>query len=69
MRRQQKRQASGIERRDFLRGAGLAAAGATAVALSGAAGAAEVKESPEEQVKSRYRENDHVKRYYELNRL
>ncbi|MEK0083507.1 twin-arginine translocation signal domain-containing protein [Benzoatithermus flavus] len=68
MRQEQKRQASGIERRDFLRGAGIAAAGAAA-ALPGTAGAAEVKENPQEQVKSRYQENDHVRRYYELNRL
>lgn len=68
MRQERKKRASGIERRDFLRGAGIAAAGAAA-ALPVAAQAAEVKESPQEQVKSRYRENDHIRRYYDLNRL
>lgn len=56
-----------IERRNFLKGMGLAA-GAAAVAPV-VAGTAEAAETPEEQVKSRYRENDHVKRFYALNRL
>ena len=58
---------TGIERRDLLKGLGLGAAGAAAAALT--AGAAEAAETPQEQVKSRYRETDHVKRFYALNRL
>ncbi|MBP2316750.1 twin-arginine translocation signal domain-containing protein [Azospirillum soli] len=59
---------TGIERRDLLKGLGLGAAGAAAAALT-TAGAAEAAETPQEQVKSRYRETDHVKRFYALNRL
>jgi hypothetical protein len=68
MKQETKRPAAGIERRRFLRGTGVAAAGAAA-ALPTAAGAAEVKETPEEQVRSRYRENDHIRRFYDLNRI
>lgn len=54
-------------RRDLLKGAALAgtaaAAGAAAVLPALAA------ESPQEQVKARYRETDHVQRFYYLNRL
>jgi len=60
----------GLERRGFLRGLGVAAGGAAAVApVVLGAGAAEAAESPEEQAKGRYRETDHVKNYYHLNRL
>ncbi len=54
-------------RRDLLKGAALAgtaaAAGAAAVLPAIAA------EAPQEQVKARYRETDHVQRFYYLNRL
>ncbi len=60
----------GIERRNLLKGLGLGAAGAAAVAAGvlpgGAAGAAE---TPQEQVKGRYQDNEHVRRFYALNRL
>jgi len=56
----------GIDRRNLLKSLGLGAAGAAATTLSGQAEAAE---TPQEQVKPRYRENDHVKRFYALNRL
>lgn len=62
-------QRTGLERRRFLRGLGLATGGAVAAAAPLAAEAAEVTESPEEQAKSRYRETEHVKRFYALNRL
>jgi len=58
---------TGIERRDLLKGLGLGAAGAAAAAI--AAGTAEAAESPQDQVKQRYRETEHVKRFYALNRL
>lgn len=57
-----------LERRDFLRGLGVAAGGAAAVVpLVGEA--AEKTETPDEQVKKRYQETEHVKRFYALNRL
>ncbi|WP_448192265.1 twin-arginine translocation signal domain-containing protein [Azospirillum sp. sgz301742] len=57
----------GIDRRDLLKGLGLGAAGAAAVAV--APKTAEAGETPQEQVKQRYRETEHVKRFYALNRL
>jgi len=66
MRREETKK-TGIERRDLLKGLGLGAAGAAAAALS--AGTAEAAETPQEQVKQRYRETEHVKRFYALNRL
>ena len=59
----------GLERRGFLRGIGVAAGGAAAAAPVVLGGAVEAAESPEEQVEGRYRESDHVKNYYHLNRL
>jgi hypothetical protein len=58
---------SGIERRNFLKAAAAAGAGAAAAPLIG--GAAEAKETGSEMTKSRYRETDHVKQFYALNRL
>lgn len=57
---------TGIGRRDLLKGLGLGAASAAALAV---APAAEAVETPQEQVKPRYAETDHVKRFYALNRL
>lgn len=58
---------AGPDRRELLKALGFGAVGAAgAAALSAEAQAAE---SPEDQVKSRYRETDHVKRFYALNRL
>ena len=56
-----------VGRRDFLRAIGAGAVGAAAsVPLAGAAQAA--TESPEEERKARYKETDHIKRYYSVNR-
>jgi hypothetical protein len=59
-----------LERRDFLRGLGLAtgtaAVAAAPVVLSTPA---EANETPEEQAAKRYQETDHVRRFYALNRL
>ena len=61
---------AGLERRNFLRGLGLAtgtaAVAAAPVALSTPA---EANETPEEQAAKRYQETDHVRRFYALNRL
>ena len=58
----------GLERRSFLKAVGLGgAAAAAATPLLG--GEAEAKERPKEQIKSRYRETDEVKKFYALNRL
>ena len=57
-----------IARRDVLRalGAGAGAAAASAGPLAGAAKAD--TENNDEKRKSRYRETDHVKTYYRVNR-
>ncbi|AWK84892.1 twin-arginine translocation signal domain-containing protein [Azospirillum thermophilum] len=57
----------GFDRRDLLKALGLGTAGAAAAVLP--AGGAQADESPQDQVKSRYRETEHVKRFYALNRL
>jgi hypothetical protein len=57
----------GLERRNFLRGLGLATG--TAVAAPVLSSTAEADETPEEQAAKRYQETDHVKRFYALNRL
>ena len=56
-----------VGRREFLRalGAGAGAAAATAVPLASTASAAE---SDEDKKKARYRETDHVKTFYRVNR-
>ncbi len=55
-------------RRALLKGAALAGVGAAA-SVPLAVTSAEAAESPSEQIKARYRETDHIKRYYYLNRL
>jgi hypothetical protein len=57
----------GLERRSFLKAVGLG--GAAAVATPLIEREAEAKESPKQQIKSRYRETDEVKKFYALNRL
>jgi hypothetical protein len=56
-----------LERRNFLRGLGLATG--TAVAAPVLSTSAEANETPEEQAAKRYQETDHVRRFYALNRL
>ena len=59
--------AAGVDRRRFfLMGGSAAVAAAAAVPLSSEAAAAE--ESQAERVKARYKETDHVKNYYRVNR-
>jgi hypothetical protein len=56
-----------LGRRDFLRalGAGAGVAVATAAPLASEAVAAETSD---EKLKSRYKESDHIKAYYRVNR-
>jgi hypothetical protein len=63
-------QATGLERRQFLKGIGGGTVGALAVAAATVAGtdAAEAAESAGERVKARYKETDHVKTFYRTNR-
>lgn len=57
------------DRRDFLRGAGTGALLVAAAVAAGAPRKAWAKaETKEERKKSRYKESDHVKRYYQTNR-
>lgn len=56
-------------RRSLLKGAALTGIGAATAAAAMASSDAEAAESQEERVKARYRETEHVKRYYALNRL
>ena len=55
-----------VGRRDFLRAIGAGAAVAAAAPLAGEARAD--TESNEEKRKARYKETDHVKAYYRVNR-
>lgn len=55
----------GVKRRDFLRALGLSPL--VAVPTLGAEARAD-SESREERVKARYRETEHVKTYYRVNR-
>lgn len=67
MKKDEKRK--GVERRDFLRGLGVAAGGAVAASAASEAAELAVSETPAEQIKKRYQETEHVKRFYALNRL
>ena len=58
-----------VERRGFLKSLGLVAGGAAGAAAGTVVAAEEQPEAPEEQAKSRYQETEHVKRFYDLNRL
>jgi hypothetical protein len=61
-----KSKAAGVDRRRFfLMGGSAAVAAAAAVPLSSEAAA---EESQAERVKARYKETDHVKNYYRVNR-
>ena len=58
--------AKGLDRRRFFMMGGSAVAAAAIVPLAG--GEAEADESQAERVKARYKETDHVKNYYRVNR-
>lgn len=60
---------SKLDRRGFLKGIGTGAAGAATVAAGVAISApAEAAESVADKKKVRYRESEHVKKYYATNR-
>jgi hypothetical protein len=58
-----------VDRRDFLRKAGIGAAGAGAALATPLMGTAQAdSENNDEKRKARYKETDHVKTYYRVNR-
>jgi len=60
------RATGGVDRRSLFLMGGSAVAAAAVVPLTGGEAAAD--ESQAERVKARYRETDHVKNYYRVNR-
>jgi hypothetical protein len=58
--------AAGVDRRSFFMMGGSAVAAAAVVPLAG--GEALADESQSERVKARYKESDHVKNFYRVNR-
>lgn len=65
-RKGQSKTTAGVDRRRFFMMGGSAVAAAAVVPL--ASGEAEADESQAERVKARYKETDHVKNYYRVNR-
>jgi hypothetical protein len=65
-RKGQSKTTAGVDRRRFFLMGGSAVAAAAVVPLPG--GEAEADESQAERVKARYKETDHVKNYYRVNR-
>jgi hypothetical protein len=58
-----------VGRRDFLRGVGIGALGVGAVTVSPLMSEAKAdSETNDEKRKSRYKESDHIKAYYRVNR-
>lgn len=60
------KKAAGVDRRRFFMMGGSAVAAAAVVPLAGSEAVAD--ESQAERVKARYKETDHVKNYYRVNR-
>ena len=60
------RTAAGVDRRRFFMMGGSAVAAAAVVPLAGSEAIAD--ESQSERVKARYKESDHVKNFYRVNR-
>jgi hypothetical protein len=60
------KKAAGVDRRRFFMMGGSAVAAAAVVPLAGTEAVAD--ESQAERVKARYKETDHVKNYYRVNR-
>ena len=62
----QAKTAAGVDRRSFFMMGGSAVAAAAVVPLTSSEAAAD--ESQSERVKARYKESDHVKNFYRVNR-
>ncbi len=60
---------SAVGRRDFLRAAGAGAAAAAAVATVTGAPEAKAAENAETRKKARYKETEHVKKFYDICRM
>ncbi|MFN4275272.1 MAG: twin-arginine translocation signal domain-containing protein [Ferrovibrio sp.] len=58
-----------MDRRNFLRTAGVGAAAAAVATAAVGPTKAEAAENAETRKKQRYKETEHVKRYYDSNRL
>ncbi len=58
-----------LDRRSFLRGASVGAAAAAVAGVAAAPAKVEAAENAETRKKQRYKETEHVKRYYDSNRL
>jgi nitrous oxide reductase len=58
-----------VGRRTFLRTAGVGAAAAAATTVAGAPAKVEAAENAETRKKARYRETDHVKKFYDICRM
>lgn len=58
-----------LDRRSFLRTAGVGAAAAAVASVAAAPAKVEAAENAETRKKQRYKETEHVKRYYDSNRL
>ena len=56
-----------VDRRGFLKGIGTGAAGAATIA-AGAAAPAAAAESAADKKKARYKESEHIKKFYATNR-
>ena len=65
-RKARSQEAAGVDRRRFFMMGGSAVAAAAVVPLAGGEAAAD--ESQAERVKARYKETDHVKNFYRVNR-
>jgi len=57
-----------VDRRNFLRKVGLGTVGAGATLATPLVGAHADSENNDEKRKARYKETDHVKKYYSVNR-
>lgn len=57
-----------VDRRGFLKALGLGSAAAATAVVPGAIDEAQALNPGNDETKSRYRESDHVKKYYATNR-
>ena len=62
----QSKEVKSLDRRSFMKAAGLGAGAAAGVAVATVSGKAEAAETVKSPTAAGYRETDHVKKYYEL---